>query len=301
MKVLITGATGLIGKELVSLLQCKDIAVNYLTTSQDKINDRPDYKGYLWNPDKGLIDTACLKGVEAIYHLAGASVSKRWTNSYKKEILDSRIKSTKLLYNTLANNTHTVKHFISASAIGIYPDSLTKVYSEDDTAVDNSFLGEVVQQWEAAVDAIKKLDIKVLKLRTGIVLSGNGGALAEMEKPVKLGVGSGFGSGRQMQSWIHVQDLAGIYYHILDNNLEGVYNGVAPHPVSNNKLMHSIAEVLDKPYFMPNIPEFAMKLVLGEMHIILFTSQNVSARKIVNAGYQFKFLSLKDALSDALK
>lgn len=301
MKVLITGATGLIGKELVSLLHCKDIAVNYLTTSRDKVNDRPDYKGYLWNPDKELIDTACLEGVEAIYHLAGASVSKRWTNSYKKEILDSRIKSTRLLYNTLANNNHTVKHFISASAIGIYPDSLSKVYSEDDTAVDNSFLGEVVQKWEAAVDAIKKLDIKVSKLRTGIVLSGNGGALAEMEKPVKLGVGSGFGSGNQMQSWIHVHDLAGIYYHILDNNLEGVYNGVAPHPVSNNKLMHSVAEVLDKPYFMPNIPEFAMKLVLGEMHIILFTSQNVSARKIVNAGYQFKFLSLKEALTDALK
>lgn len=301
MKVLITGATGLIGKELVSLLLKQGISVNYLTTSEDKIKNEENYKGYLWNPDENHMDTACLDGVEAIFHLAGASVSKRWTGSYKKEILDSRIKSTELLYTALKNNPNTIHHFIAASAIGIYPDSFTKVYSEEDTGTDDSFLGEVVQKWEETVDKIKKLDIKVAKVRTGIVLSGKGGALAEMEKPVKMGAGSGFGNGRQMQSWIHVQDIAGMYYHILDNELEGVYNGVAPHPVSNNKLMHSIAEVLDKPYFMPNIPRFVMKLMLGEMHIILFASQNVSAKKIINAGYQFKFLSLKDALQDALK
>lgn len=301
MKVLITGATGLIGTELVSLLLKNGITINYLTTDEDKIQKEGKYNGFYWNPENGSIDDSCIDDVDVIVHLAGASVSKRWTDSYKQEILESRILSTNLLCNLLKNKPNKVQQFISASAIGIYPDSQEKVYSEDNTEIDNSFLGNVVRKWEEAVDQIKRLDIKVAKIRTGIVLSGKGGALVEMAKPVRLGAGAPLGSGKQMQSWIHLHDLVCIYYFTIKNQLEGVYNAVAPYPVSNATMMGMIAKVLNKPYFLPNVPKFLLEAVLGEMHIILITSQNVSAKKIISEGYQFKYLSLEKAIKSAIK
>ncbi len=302
MKVLITGATGLVGGELVSLLLKNGLHINYLSTSEKKIQDEAHYKGFYWNPEKGIIDQDCIDGVDAIIHLAGASIGKRWTEAYKQEILESRILSTNVLANLLKNKTNSVSHFISASAIGIYPDSLTNIYSEDFTAFDNSFLSHVVQEWEKAVDRIAQIDhIRVAKVRTGLVLSGKGGALVQMAKPVRFGMGSGLGSGQQMQSWIHVEDLVGIYHYVLKNELEGVYNAVAPYPVTNNVLMKKIAETLDKPYFMPNVPKFVLELALGEMSTLLFASQNVSAKKIIGEGYQFKYLSLEKALKEALQ
>ena len=300
MKVLITGATGLVGKELVSILLDKGISINYLTTSQDKIKDKENYKGFLWNPDKAEIDKSSVVDVDAIIHLAGATISKRWTPEYKKEILDSRVLSTNLLFDTLKYNAHNVTHFIGASATGIYPNSLTKVYSEESTDKDDSFLSTVVQKWEAAEDCISSLNIKVAKIRTGLVLSGEGGVLKELAGPTKLGLGAAFDSGKQIQSWIHHSDLVGIYYYVLENRLTGIYNAVAPHPISQEDLVKTIAEVLGKPYIMPNIPRFAMKLALGEMHKLLFDSQNVSAKKIINSGYQFEYLSLNKAIADCL-
>jgi len=301
MKVLITGATGLVGNELVSLLLKNGIYINYLTTSEDKIQNEEKYKGFLWNPEKGEIDSACLEDVDAVIHLAGASISKRWTASYKEEILDSRVVSTNLLYHTLKNKPHSVHQFICASAIGIYPDSTDKVYSEESPESDNSFLGYVVQKWEEAADQIAQLGIKVAKVRTGLVLSGKGGVLKELAGPVRFGVGSAFGSGKQSQSWIHISDLAGIYGFILSHEAEGIYNAVAPYPVDQDTLVKTVAKVLDKPYFMPNIPKFAMEAILGEMHILLFTSQNVSAKKVIGDGYQFKYLSLERAIKHELK
>jgi uncharacterized protein (TIGR01777 family) len=238
--------------------------------------------------------------VDAIIHLAGATISKRWTPEYKKEILDSRVLSTNLLYDTLKNNSNSVNHFIGASATGIYPNSLTKVYSEESADKDDSFLSTVVQKWEAAEDRISSLNIKVAKIRTGLVLSGEGGVLKELAGPTKLGLGAAFGSGKQIQSWIHHSDLVGIYYYILENQLTGIYDAVAPHPVSQEDLVKTIAEVLGKPYIMPNLPRFAMKLALGEIHKLLFDSQNVSAKKIINSGYQFEYLSLNKAIADCL-
>ncbi|MGV3458876.1 MAG: TIGR01777 family oxidoreductase [Flavobacterium sp.] len=301
MKVLITGATGLVGTELVSLLLKKGIYIHYLTTSEDKVQNEKHYNGFLWNPEKGEIDESAFDGVDAIIHLAGATISKRWTDKYKQEILESRILSTNVLYNVLKNKPNEVKQFICASAIGIYPDSRTDVYSEDDTRVDNSFLGKVTQKWEEAANQIERLGITVAKVRTGLVLSGKGGALVEMAKPVKFGMGAAFGDGEQYQSWIHLRDLVHIYYFILTKGLGGAYNAVAPYPVSQNTLMESIAKVLDKPHFMPNIPKFVLELILGEMHILLLSSQNVSARKILDEGFQFRYLSLEKALTSALK
>lgn len=300
MKILITGATGLIGNELVSLLLKNGFYINYLTTSEDKLQSEEKYKGFLWNPEKGEIDENCIDDIDAIIHLAGATISKRWTESYKEEILESRIVSTQVLYTLLKNKQNKVRQFICASATGIYPSSKDTVYSEENTERDHSFLGTVVQKWEEAASQIEMLAIKVAKIRTGLVLSGKGGVLKEMAAPVRFGLGAAFGSGEQMQSWIHLRDLAGIYLYVLKNGLEGVYNAVAPYPVTQNKLVKTIAQVLDKPYFMPNIPQFAMKVALGEMSTLLFDSQNVSAKKIIGEDYQFKYLSLEKAIKDAL-
>lgn len=301
MKVLITGATGLVGNELVSLLLKNGIDINYLTTSERKLQSEEKYNGFLWNPETGNIDAQCIDGVEAIIHLAGASVSKRWTDSYKQQILESRTTSTNILYNLLKNNPNKVQHFISASAIGIYPDSRNAVYNEDFEGVDDSFLGYVVEKWEEAVDKIAGLNIKVTKVRTGLVLSGKGGMLKELAGPAKFGAAAAFGDGGQSQSWIHIDDLVHIYWFLLTEELSGTYNAVAPYPVTQSALVSTLANVLGKPCFLPNIPRFIMKAILGEMHMLLFTSQNVSAKKIIAEGYQFRYLSLEKALQAELK
>ena len=301
MTVLITGATGLVGQELVNLLLQNGYTIHYLSTSKSKLVSQNNYKGFFWNPKKSEIDTNALTGVEVIIHLAGANVAKKWTTAYKEEIIESRLLSTQLLYKTLQKNSHQVKQIISASAVGIYPDSLTDIYHETDLDIDVSFLGNVVKQWENEVSQFEKLEIIVSKIRIGIVLAKNGGALQEMAKPIKYGVGAAFGSGEQYQSWIHVQDLVAIFQFVMENQLAGIYNGVAPYPVTNSELTKAIAKTLGKPLFFPNIPKFVMKLILGEMHQILFSSQHVSCRKLLDENFQFKFASLDKALNDLLK
>lgn len=300
MRVLITGATGLVGQEIVKLCHSKNIQVNYLTTRKSKISKDENYKGFYWNTDTREIDTDCFKKVDGIIHLAGASISKRWTESYKKEVIDSRVESTQLLIDSLKGESHSIKQVVSASAIGVYPDSLTNYYDQTHKSVSDSFLGGVVQAWEQAVDGFSKLNIKVTKVRIGLVLSNKGGALKEIAKPIKFGVGAAFGSGKQWQSWIHIDDLAKTFLFVLENQLDGVYNGVAPNPVTNNELTKTVAKVLNKPLFLPNIPEFVMKMVLGEMHIILFESQRVSSKKIETKGFEFEFHHLEPALEDLL-
>lgn len=298
MKILITGATGLVGTELIHLLLKKQIQVNFLTTSQKKIKSHLNLQGFFWNPEKGIIDENALIGVDAIIHLAGANVAKRWTNSYKQEIIESRIITTNLLFKVLKHNPNQVKQFVSASAIGIYPDSIKNVYNETNQTFDDSFLGNVVVKWEESTDKFKLLGIKVCKLRTGIVLSEKGGALAEMVKPIKLGLGAAFGSGKQFQSWIHVSDLAEMYLYVIQQQLDGIYNAVAPNPITNKQLTVAIAKKLDKSLFLPNIPEFVMQMLLGEMHKILFSSQNVANKKIIENGFVFKYQTVEQALEN---
>ncbi|MCR8666134.1 TIGR01777 family oxidoreductase [Aestuariibaculum sp. M13] len=300
MRVLITGATGLIGKEIVKCCLKKGIQVNYLTTSNSKIEQKDDYQGFYWNPKSQDIDTNCFKDVDAIIHLAGATVSKRWTPCYKKEILSSRRDSTRLLVNSLKGEMHTIKQVISASAIGIYPDSSTNYYEENYKIKDSSFLSKVTYIWESEVDAFSTLGIIVSKIRIGLVLSNKGGALKEMLKPIKMGVGSAFGDGKQWQSWIHISDLAELFLYVLKHQLPGVYNAVAPNPVTNAELIKTIANKLEAPLFMPNIPKIVMKMVLGEMHTLLFDSQRVSSKKIEDKGFYFKHHHLQPALTDLL-
>jgi uncharacterized protein (TIGR01777 family) len=300
MKVLITGATGLIGTELVSLLLQNGISVNYLTTSKKKIVNELNYNGFYWSPEQGLIDENCLMGVDSIINLAGANIAKRWTNSYKQEIIESRLLSSALLFKALKNNPNQVKQIISASGTSIYPNSDTIIYDENSTQVNDSFLGNVVVKWEESTDKFASLGLKVCKLRTGIVLSTKGGALVEMLKTIKLGLGSAFGSGKQIQSWIHIHDIAALYLFAIKNDLEGVYNAISPNPVTNQELTFTIAKVLKKPLFMPNIPKFVMKLMLGEMHELLFENRNLSAKKIEEKGFEFKYKTIDKALINIL-
>jgi len=301
MKVLVTGATGLIGSELVSLLLQNGISVNYLTTSKNKIVNELNYNGFYWSPEKGIIDENCLMEVDSIINLAGANISKRWTNSYKQEIIESRLLSSALLFNAIKNNPNQVKQIVSASGTSIYPNSDTVIYDENSTQVNNSFLGNVVIKWEESTDKFASLGLKVCKLRTGIVLSTKGGALVEMLKTIKIGLGSSFGSGKQIQTWIHIHDIASLYYFAIKNNLDGVYNAVSPNPVSNEELTFTIAKVLKKPLFMPSIPKFIMKLILGEMHELLFENRNLSAKKIIDKGFVFKYKTIDEALKNILK
>jgi len=203
------------------------------------------------------------------------------------------------LYGALENGTYEeVKSFVSASAIGIYPTSQGNYYDESCEQVDDSFLGEVVAKWEKEIDTFKTLNLNVAKVRVGLVMSNSGGALPEIAKPVKYGLGAAFGTGNQWQSWIHITDLAKMFLFLGENKITGVYNGVAPNPVSNTKLVKEIAKALQKPFFLPNIPKFVMKTILGEMSYILFASQRVSSKKIEEEGFNFRFRNICSALED---
>ncbi|OUR96079.1 TIGR01777 family protein [Flavobacteriales bacterium 33_180_T64] len=294
--ILITGATGLIGQEIVKICHDQNLIVHYLTTSKNKITTEENYKGFYWNPSHNEIDERCFHGVSTIINLVGATISKRWTTAYKKEIISSRTEAVKLLRATIEIHKFPVKQFVSASAIGVYPDSITNYYEENETKLSYSFLGEVVKQWETAVDAFLSLGIKVAKIRIGLVLSKKGGALPQIAKPIRFGVGAAFGTGEQWQSWIHVDDLARLFVFVVTKNLDGVYNAVSPNPVTNRELIKTVAKILHKPLMLPNIPKFVMKFVLGEMHVLLFESQRVSAAKVENTGFYFEYHHLEPAL-----
>lgn len=300
MKILITGATGTIGSKLVELCHEKGWSVNYLTTRKEKIIKSDNYKGFYWNPKHQEIDETCLQDVDIIIHLVGASVAQRWTPKNKHEIFDSRTETTKLLYNAIKNGNFTVKKVVSASAIGVYPSSITNYYDENYPEKSHHFLGQVVQKWEEAVDKFTFLNIDVIKLRIGIVLSENEGALSKMVKPIKFGFGAAFGNGKQWQSWIHIDDLVNMFVYVIENNVNGIINAVAPNPVSNTELTKAIAKQLDKPLWLPNIPKVMLKLILGEMHEILFDSQRVSSKRIEDLGFTFEHYNLKSALEDLI-
>lgn len=300
MKILIAGATGLIGQELVKQCHEANISVHYLTTRKSKIVQNPHYNGFYWNPKTKEIDRAAFEGVDAIVNLAGASVSKRWTASYKEEILSSRIDTANLLFESVKQLDRTPEHYISSSGISIYPSSMQKLYTEEDQTASDSFLGEVSVAWEAAADQFTALPMRVSKVRTGIVMDADDGALPKIVKPIRMGMGAPLGSGEQWQSWIHIEDIAGIYLFLLQNNQSGVFNGVAPSPVTNKRMTEIIAQHLAKPLWLPKVPLFMLKLLLGEMAAIAVESQLVSAQKMEAAGYRFRYVNLEKAIEDLL-
>ena len=298
--VLITGATGLVGKALVKKCLQNGFNVHYLTTRKSKIKLQENYKGFYWNPQLEIIDVSCFEGVNIIINLAGSSIAQRWTKAYKSLILSSRKKALELLHLSIETHDFPVKHIISASAIGIYPDSKTRYYEEDFQGTDISFLRTVVRSWEGALKAFNALGVKTTALRIGIVLDKHEGALPKISGPIKGYIGSALGSGDQWQSWIHIDDLVRMFMFVLDSSLEGIFNAVAPNPVQQKDFVKSVANVLKRPIFFPKVPEFILNFALGEMSAIALESQRVSAQKIQDLGFEYDFHELDAALCDLL-
>ena len=301
MKVLIAGATGLIGQQLTKLCLEQGITVHYLTTRKEKIENNSNYKGFYWNPAENIIDENAFDGVPVIVNLAGATISKRWTKSYKKKILESRVQSANVLYNALVENEHQIAHYISASGVSVYPNDKTRLYHEDNTEVDDTFLAKVVVAWEEAADSFTKLGLRVAKIRTGVVFAKEEGAFSKIKEPIEKGFGAPLGSGDQWISWIHVEDIAGIYMHVMRNGLEGVYNAVSPNPITNKNLTFKIATVLNKNIWLPNVPGFLLRLILGEMAILVLEGQLVSGKKIEKTGFEFTYVNVNYTIRKLLQ
>ena len=298
--ILITGATGLVGKALVKECLSKGFNIHYLTTSKSKISSKKNYKGFYWNPQLDQIDPKCFEGVSTVINLAGSSIAQRWTKVSKSTILSSRKNALELLHSTIETHRFPIKHVISASAIGIYPDSKTRYYKEDFQGTDASFLRTVVRSWEGALKSFNSLGVLTTALRIGIVLDANEGALPKISGPIKGYIGSALGSGEQWQSWIHIDDLVSIFLFILESDIEGVFNAVAPNPVQQKDFVKSVAKVLKRPLFFPNVPEIVLNFALGEMSAIALESQRVSAQKIQNLGFDYKYHELDAALNHLL-
>jgi len=303
MKVLITGATGVVGKGLIEHLVQKQFQIHFLTTRKNQLQSIKNAKGFYWNPKENQIDTACFLGVDRIIHLAGATVSKRWTKSYKALIHSSRISSTQLLLKGLQSckGEHRVTQLVSASAIGIYPSDFDKVVTEEDAVVPTTFMQKVVFDWEKEVAAFQAEGLNVAKIRIGLVLSKQGGVLGTLKIPVYFGLGAAFGNGKQGQSWIHLEDLVGIFSKALHDQWDGVFNAVAPHPVTQSQLMAALSRALKRPYFLPSIPSFLIKLGAGEMSDLVLDSHWVSAQKVHDSGFDFHFPTLEEAMNNLLR
>jgi uncharacterized protein (TIGR01777 family) len=292
--ILITGGTGLIGSKLSSLLISKGYQVRHL--SRNPVSSEL-IKAYYWDLNKSTIDQQAFEGVDAIIHLAGAGIAdEKWSSKRKKEIVNSRVDSTQLLFDYVSKMQKPIQTFIAASATGIYPNSPTKLFNENAHAA-TGFLGDCCTQWEEKIAQFESIGIRTVKLRTGIVLAKTGGALPKMANPIKLGVGSAIGNGQQWMSWIDEDDLVNMYLYALENkSLNGAYNAVSPEPCSNEAFTKTLAKTLHRWILLPKVPAFFIKILLGEMSIIVLGSTKVSAEKILAAGFEFKFENLAKSL-----
>ncbi|MBN1251144.1 MAG: TIGR01777 family oxidoreductase [Bacteroidales bacterium] len=296
--ILIAGGTGLVGTELSKLLTQKGYNVAVLSRNKNfKV-----YKSFYWNYEQGILDVEAIEFADVIINLTGENISnKRWTKKQKEIIIDSRIKTTNLIFEKTKSAKNKPITYISASAIGYYGTFTSeKIFTEEDKA-GNDFLAKTGISWEKSADQFNLLNIRTLKLRIGVVFSKNGGALPKIIKPVKFGIGSAIGKGKQYIPWIEISDLARIFLFIIENkNTNSVYNAVSPNFISNYELTKSLAKILKKPFFFPNIPAFIMKLIFGEMSSILIKGSRVSSDKIQKEGFEFKFKNIEDIFTDLM-
>ncbi|WP_426492964.1 TIGR01777 family oxidoreductase [Hymenobacter sp. 102] len=294
-KVLITGGTGMIGTRLAEML----IDSGYEVALLSRTPGSGRFRSFRWDPLAGTIDEAAVPYADYIINLAGSSVSDgKWTQERKREILSSRLAGTQLVARELAKQNHHVQAFISASAIGIYGDRDDQVVTEETAPAADDFLAEVCRQWEAAAQGVATHDhIRTAIFRIGIVLSPEGGALVPLARTVKMMAGAPLGSGKQYMSWIHLDDLCRLFMQALEQpQWQGTYNAVAPHPVTNQEFTETLADVLHRPLVLPKVPEFGLKLVMGEMSEIVLASQRVSAEKTLQQGFRFDYPELRGAL-----
>jgi uncharacterized protein len=297
--VLITGGTGMIGQALRSELLKRGYRVIILTRDKSKQKSNDTNLVYAdWDIGRMMIDKDAIAAADHIVHLAGAGVAeKRWTPKRKQEIVASRVKSGELLVKTLKEQTNKIKTVISISGIGWYgADSGGNIFTEND-APANDFLGNTCVQWEGAIAPVQTLGKRLVILRTGIVLDNNGGAIKEFEKPLQFGIASILGSGKQIVSWIHIDDMVSMFVYAIKNAaVHGVYNAVAPKPVSNKELILQLAKTRNKFYIPIPVPAFVLKLVLGEMSIEVLKSATVSSKKIEEAGFLFQYPGIESAI-----
>lgn len=298
-KILISGGSGLVGKHLTTKLIEKGYQVAWLSRNPSK---NPQVKIFQWDVAQGTIDAQALDFADAIVHLAGAGIAdKPWSKKRKQEIVDSRVKSTELIVEHLKKHNKSPKVMVAASAIGYYGAvNSSKVFVETDPPASD-FLGTTTQQWEKSTHAFRELGIPTIQFRFGVVLSKEGGALNKMALPVKFGLGAPVGSGKQIVPWIHIDDLCEMIIMAIEQQLiDGIYNAVAPGQDSNSAFMKTLAKVMNKPYFLPAVPGFLLKISMGEMADMVLKGSAISAQKIQNAGYTFQFTELKLALKNLL-
>ena len=299
-KVLITGGTGLIGRHLYKKLLEKgyDVAILSRSKQQD-----PKILSYTWDLDANEIEREAIESADYIVHLAGTNIGdKRWSVKRKQSIIDSRVKTTELIFSKIKAQNKKLKAFISASGIGYYSESPSdRIFVEAD-APGKNFLADVCREWEQSADQFKTLAIRTVIIRTGVVLTRRGGALSKMITPVKMGIGSGLGHGRQYMPWIHINDLCNIYIKAIeDTQMQGVFNAVAPDHKTNIQFIKTLARVLNRPFWFPKVPAFMLKLMFGEMSGIILKGNRVSAKKIEETGYEFLFPNLEAAFTNLLK
>jgi len=292
--ILITGGTGLVGSNLCNLLKSKGHNVLILSRSKTKKTNV-----FHWDIEKKHIDNEAIINADYIIHLAGAGIAdKRWTKSRKKQLIASRVDSTNLLFEKVKELNPNLKGFISASGIGFYGAITSKKIFQENDAPNNDFLSKICILWEKEVSKFNSLNIRTVVLRTGVVFSKEGGALEKIIKPIKLGAGASLGSGKQYMPWIAMEDLCNMYVSAIENiEIKGIYNAVAPEHITNEELTKSIAKTLKKPLWLPNIPSFFLKIILGELAVILLEGSRVSSEKIKKTGFNFLFPTIEKYFS----
>lgn len=296
MKIAITGGTGFVGNVLSDELLKDGHELFILTRNPDKQSAHENMTFIGWMTEGATPETH-LDGIDAFINLAGESInSGRWTEERKRRILASRIDSTQEALRIIRNLENKPTSFINASAIGIYPSSVSKTYTEASTEHSEEFLGQTVQIWESEAGKAREMGIRVAFMRFGIVLGKDGGALPKMAIPYKLFAGGPVGSGEQWMSWIHIQDIAkGISYTLQHEDIEGPVNLTAPHPLQMNEFGKVLAEVLGRPHWLP-VPSLALKAAMGDMSTLVLDGQKVIPEVLLNHGYEFEYPHLKDAL-----
>lgn len=298
--VLISGGSGFIGSHLVRLLVAKGFTVSILSRTEKQNSGDVSY--YKWDVAQQTIDENAVLKADFIIHLAGENIAeKRWTAKRKAEIIDSREKSTQLLYSVLKKNNKKLEAFISASAVGIYGAVNGPEICHEKMLPANDFLGYTCHKWEDSIDFIENLNIRTVKIRTGLVLGKKDGFLSKLIPLFKNRLGSAIGSGQQYMPWIHIDDLCTMYLQaILNPTMEGAYNAAVKDDTTNSIFSKTLAGIYGYSIWLPNVPASVLKLVMGEMAVIVLTGRRVSSHKIEQVGFHFKFKNLEVALRDCL-
>ena len=293
-RVVITGGSGLIGRRLTEMLRERGYQVSVITRNKNAKSP----ESYYWNYQEGVLDQSALEGAYGVIHLAGAGVGDRgWSKSRKKEIIESRVQTTELLVKKIAEVQSKPAVFISASAVGYYGDRKDEVLTES-SGSGEGFLSTTVTLWEEAVQKINTLGIRMVILRTGVVLDKNHGALPKMAGPVKAMIGSPLGSGKQYLPWIHLDDICRMYIHALEHDtIHGVFNAVAPEEQTNESFTGILGKTLHRPVILPAVPVFVLRLILGEMSHLVLDSNRVRPDRILNTGFRFLYPELGRALN----